>query len=56
VFSWQFRTWYTPYSQLLKTELGNLLAGRSNAAGFLSAMQAQTDKLAADASVTKYRR
>jgi N-acetylglucosamine transport system substrate-binding protein len=56
VFSWQFRTWYTPYSTLLKTELGNLLAGRSNAAGFLSAMQAQTDKLAADASVTKYRR
>jgi N-acetylglucosamine transport system substrate-binding protein len=56
VFNWQFRTWYSPYSQLLKTELGNLLAGRTDAAGFLSAMQAETDRLAADANVTKYRR
>ena len=56
VFSWQFRVWYSPYSQLLKTELGNLLAGRTDAAGFLSAMQAETDRLAADANVTKYSR
>jgi N-acetylglucosamine transport system substrate-binding protein len=56
VFNWQFRTWYSPYSQLLKTELGNLLAGRSDAAGFLAAMQAETDRLAADANVTKYSR
>ena len=56
VFTWQFRTWYSPYSQLLKTELGNLLAGRSNAAGYLAAMQAETDRLAADANVTKYSR
>jgi N-acetylglucosamine transport system substrate-binding protein len=56
VFSWQFRTWYSPYSQLLKTEIGNLLAARTDAAGFLSAMQAETDRLAADANVTKYRR
>ncbi|OZM82191.1 N-acetylglucosamine/diacetylchitobiose ABC transporter substrate-binding protein [Pseudonocardia sp. MH-G8] len=56
VFTWQFRTWYSPYSQLLKTELGNLLAGRSKADGFLAAMQAETDRLAADANVTKYSR
>jgi N-acetylglucosamine transport system substrate-binding protein len=56
VFSWQFRVWYSPYSTLLKTELGNLLAGRTDAAGFLSAMQAETDRLAADANVTKYSR
>jgi N-acetylglucosamine transport system substrate-binding protein len=56
VFNWQFRVWYSPYSQLLKTELGNLLAGRSDAAGFLAAMQAETDRLAADANVTKYSR
>jgi N-acetylglucosamine transport system substrate-binding protein len=56
VFTWQFRTWYSPYSQLLKTELGNLLAGRTDAAGFLAAMQAETDRLAADANVTKYSR
>src|SRR5918999_894379 len=56
VFNWQFRVWYSPYSALLKTELGNLLAGRSDAAGFLAAMQAETDRLAADANVTKYSR
>jgi N-acetylglucosamine transport system substrate-binding protein len=56
VFTWQFRTWYSPYSQLLKTEMGNLLAGRVDAAGFLAAMQAETDRLAADANVTKYSR
>jgi N-acetylglucosamine transport system substrate-binding protein len=56
VFSWQFRVWYATYSQLLKTEMGNLLAGRTDARGFLSAMQAETDRLAADASVTKYHR
>ncbi|MHA6628387.1 N-acetylglucosamine/diacetylchitobiose ABC transporter substrate-binding protein [Pseudonocardia sichuanensis] len=56
VFNWQFRTWYSPYSQLLKTELGNLLAGRSGADAFLAAMQAETDRLAADANVTKYSR
>jgi len=56
VFTWQFRTWYSPYSQLLKTELGNLLAGRTDAPGFLAAMQAETDRLAADANVTKYSR
>jgi N-acetylglucosamine transport system substrate-binding protein len=56
VFSWQFRSWYAPYSQLLKTETANLLAGRTDAAGYLAAMQAETDRLAADASVTKYSR
>lgn len=56
VFTWQFRTWYSPYSQLLKTETANLLAGRIDAAGYLAAMQAETDRLAADASVTKYSR
>jgi N-acetylglucosamine transport system substrate-binding protein len=56
VFNWQFRTWYSPYSQALKTEMGNLLAGRSTADGFLSAMQAVSDKVAADSSVTKYTR
>jgi N-acetylglucosamine transport system substrate-binding protein len=56
VFSWQFRTWYSPYSQLLKTETANLLAGRTDAAGYLAAMQAETDRLAADTSVTKYSR
>jgi N-acetylglucosamine transport system substrate-binding protein len=56
VISWQLRTRYATYSQLLKTELGNLLAGRKDAAGFLAAMQAETDRLAADASVAKYHR
>jgi N-acetylglucosamine transport system substrate-binding protein len=56
VFSWQFRTWYASYSTLLITEMGNLLAGRTDANGFLSAMQTETDRLAADASVTKYSR
>jgi N-acetylglucosamine transport system substrate-binding protein len=56
VFSWQFRTWYASYSTLLKTEMGNLLAGRTDANGFLSAMQTETDRLAADASITKYSR
>jgi N-acetylglucosamine transport system substrate-binding protein len=56
VFNWQFRTWYSPYSQALKTEMGNLLAGRSTADGFLSAMQAVSDKVAADSSITKYNR
>jgi N-acetylglucosamine transport system substrate-binding protein len=56
VFSWQFWIWYSPYRQLVKTELGNLLAGRSTADGFLAAMQAETDRLAGDASVTKYSR
>ncbi len=56
VFTWQFRTWYSPYSALLKTETANLLAGRSDAAGYLAAMQAETDRLAADANVTKYSR
>jgi N-acetylglucosamine transport system substrate-binding protein len=56
VFNWQFRTWYSPYSALLKTETANLLAGRTDAAGYLAAMQAETDRLAADANVTKYSR
>ena len=56
VFNWQFRTWYAPFSQALKTEMGNLLAGRSTADGFLTAMQAVSDKVAADSSVTKYTR
>jgi N-acetylglucosamine transport system substrate-binding protein len=56
VFNWQFRTWYAPYSQALKTEMGNLLAGRSTADGFLSAMQAVSDKVAGDSSLTKYTR
>jgi N-acetylglucosamine transport system substrate-binding protein len=56
VFSWQFRTWYATYTTLLKTETANLLAGRTDAAGFLSAMQAETNRLAADNSITKYRR
>ena len=32
------------------------VAGRTDAAGFLGAMQAETDRLAADANVTKYSR
>jgi N-acetylglucosamine transport system substrate-binding protein len=56
VFSWQFWVWYAPYRQAVKTELGNLLAGRSDANSFVTAMQAETDRLAADASVTKYSR
>lgn len=56
VFSWQFRTWYATYTAILKTEMGNLLAGRSKAEDFLNKMQAETDRVAADKSVTKYHR
>lgn len=56
VFSWQFRVWYSTYSQLLKTETSNLLAGRTDAAGYLAKLQAETDRIAADGSITKYQR
>lgn len=56
VFTWQFRVWYSPYSQALKTEMGNLLAGRSTADGFLTSLQAVSDKVAGDPGLTKYNR
>jgi len=56
VFSWQFRIWYPTYSTLLITETTNLLAGRTDAAGYLAKMQAETDRIAADQSITKYSR
>jgi N-acetylglucosamine transport system substrate-binding protein len=56
VFSWQFRTWYSTYSTLLITETTNLLAGRTDAKGYLAKLQAETDRIAADSSITKYHR
>jgi N-acetylglucosamine transport system substrate-binding protein len=56
VFNWNFRTWYSTYSELLKTETSNLLAGRTDAAGYLAKLQAETDRIAADQSITKYSR
>ncbi|HET6259357.1 N-acetylglucosamine/diacetylchitobiose ABC transporter substrate-binding protein [Pseudonocardia sp.] len=56
VFSWQFRTWYSSYSTLLITETTNLLTGRTDAAGYLAKLQAETDRIAADQSIAKYHR
>ncbi|WP_219415101.1 N-acetylglucosamine/diacetylchitobiose ABC transporter substrate-binding protein [Pseudonocardia nigra] len=56
VFSWKFRIWYAPFSQVLKTETTNLLAGRINADTYLSTLQAESDRIAADDSIPKYQR
>jgi N-acetylglucosamine transport system substrate-binding protein len=56
VFNWQFWIWYAAFKPAVKTEMGNLLAGRTTADGFLSAMQAVADEVAGDPSITKYNR
>jgi N-acetylglucosamine transport system substrate-binding protein len=56
VFRWQFNTWYSPFNKLMKTEMTNLLAGRVDAKGYLARMQAESDRIAGDATIPKYRR
>jgi N-acetylglucosamine transport system substrate-binding protein len=56
VFRWQFNTWYSPFNKLMKTEMTNLLAGRVDAKGYLARMQAESDRIAADAKIPKYHR
>jgi N-acetylglucosamine transport system substrate-binding protein len=55
-FMYLFPSWYPTMSKAMKTEIGNLLAGRSDAAGFLKKMQAAADAVTADSSVKKYTR
>ncbi|MFF1674517.1 N-acetylglucosamine/diacetylchitobiose ABC transporter substrate-binding protein [Streptomyces sp. NPDC058256] len=56
LFSHLFTSWYADLSTTLKTEMANLLAGRTDAADFLSKMQAKADTVAADSSITKFKR
>lgn len=56
VFNWRFTGWYPDLNKTFKTELGNLLAGRSDAAKFLNAMQSKSDAVSGDSSVQKYTR
>jgi N-acetylglucosamine transport system substrate-binding protein len=41
---------------VLQQQLGNLLAGRIDANTFISTVQAESDKLAADQNVPKFQR
>jgi N-acetylglucosamine transport system substrate-binding protein len=57
VFSWQINTWYVNFwKSVLQQQLGNLLAGRIDANTFISTVQSEADKLAADKNVPKFQR
>ncbi|MEJ3654418.1 N-acetylglucosamine/diacetylchitobiose ABC transporter substrate-binding protein [Actinomycetes bacterium KLBMP 9759] len=57
VFSWKINTWYVNFwKSVLQAQLGNLLAGRIDANGFITTVQAEADKLAKDPNVPKYTR
>ncbi|MFI6122163.1 N-acetylglucosamine/diacetylchitobiose ABC transporter substrate-binding protein [Streptomyces sp. NPDC051064] len=56
LYAYQFLGWYADLSATLKTEIANLLAGRTDASDFLSTMQAAADDVAADSSITKFKR
>ncbi|WP_412538789.1 N-acetylglucosamine/diacetylchitobiose ABC transporter substrate-binding protein [Longispora sp. K20-0274] len=56
VFAYRFNTWYADLHTVVKSEIANLLAGRSDAATFLAKSQAKADAIAADSSVKKFTR
>lgn len=56
LFNWKFTTWYSTYNKMMITEMGNLLTGRATADKFLSTIQAESDRIAADKSIPKYNR
>jgi N-acetylglucosamine transport system substrate-binding protein len=57
VFSWQINTWYVNFwKTVLQQQLGNLLAGRIDANTFISTVQSESDRLAADQNVPKFQR
>jgi N-acetylglucosamine transport system substrate-binding protein len=51
-----FATWYPDLRDEFTTQLGNLLAGRTDPDGFIDAVQKAADDVAADDSITKYTR
>lgn len=55
LFNYRFMSWYADLATTLKSEVANLLAGRIDAAEFLTTMQAKADDIAADPSITKFK-
>ena len=55
-FTYMYTGWYPTMSTTGKTQIANLLAGRTSASGFLSAMQSAADAVAANPSVAKHHR
>jgi len=56
LFGYRFASWYADLNTVLKAEIANLLAGRSDATKFLTTMQAKADAVKADASIKKFQR
>jgi N-acetylglucosamine transport system substrate-binding protein len=55
-FTFLFSNWYATLNKFAFTEIGNLLAGRTDANGFVTAMQGKADDVAKDSTVTKFQR
>jgi len=55
-FTYLYTGWYPTLAKTGKTQIANLLAGRSSAETFLNAMQSAADSVAADSSVAKHHR
>lgn len=55
-FTYMYTGWYPTMAKTGMTQIANLLAGRTSASGFLGAMQAAADAVAADSSVAKHHR